>query len=143
MNYKDVNRRNIVSVEVFLNDYVLPYYGSRITSDEMINKLKNCSHLDLDELEIPCVKRCSDEEAITNPSVIFVEAKGRGHRGLEVHGYYRPFDLMKEEYMEEGLSEIEAVNFLLSGMRPPEESDVSNRINFVERKRKKKIGKRN
>ncbi len=143
MNLRDVNRRSVVSVEVFLNDYVLPYYGSRITSDEMITKLKNCSHLDLDELEIPGVKRCSDEYALTNPSIILVGAKGRGHKGYEIHGYYRPFDLMKEEYIEEGLSEIEATNFLLSGMRAPEEDDVSYKIDFREKKRRKKKGKRN
>ncbi len=143
MNLRDVNRRSVVSVEVFLNDYVLPYYGSRITSDEMITKLKNCSHLDLDELEIPGVKRCSDEYALTNPSIILVGAKGRGHKGYEIHGYYRPFDLMKEEYIEEGLSEIEATNFLLSGMRAPEEDDVSYKIYFREKKRRKKKGKRN
>ena len=143
MNIKDVNRRNIVSVEVFLNDYVLPYYGSRITSNEMINKLKNCSHLDLDELGIPCIKRCSDEYAITDPTIILVGAKGMGHRGYEVHGYYRPFDLLKNEFMEEGLSDVEALNFLLTGMRPPEETDVSNnKIYFKEKTRKKRKGKR-
>jgi len=141
MKYRDVNKRNIVSVEDFLNDYVLPYYGGRITSNEMLDKLKNCSHLDLDELEIPCIKRCSDEDAITNPSIVLVGAKGRGHRGYEIHGYYRPFDLIKKEYMEQGLTEIEAVNYLLSGMRPPEETDVSYRIQFVQ-KRKNKKGKR-
>ena len=73
-------------------------------------------NLDLDELNIPGVKRIGDEEALhyNVSDVILVGAKGYKHKGYEVHGYLRPTIVIKAQMEELGYSNQEIIDVLVN-----------------------------
>lgn len=115
MGRKDLFNYNYISMAEFLSEYVLPIVGTKATGNDKA-KFTTLSHLDLDELNIPGVKRIGDEEALhyNVSDVILVGAKGYKHKGYEVHGYLRPTIVIKAQMEELGYSDQEIIDVLVN-----------------------------
>ena len=127
MGKKDLFNFNFVSMTDFLSEYVLPIVGGEVTENDKV-KFSTLSHLDLDELNLPGVKRVSDEEALhyNMGEVILVEAKGFKHKGYEVHGYLRPFNVIKAQLEELGYSNEEVIDILVNKNTEFDFSELEN-----------------
>jgi hypothetical protein len=87
---------NTISIGLFIENYILPYLNTSLDAEKLSSINDNLSHLDLDELGLPGVKRIADKDKskYRPGEIIAVKAKGYLHKGYEVHYYLRPFDLL-------------------------------------------------
>lgn len=130
MGRKKFEKCYYVEMADFLTQYVFPLAGDyEFQYDEDGNiverddqgelkydydKLKGLSHLDLDELNIPGVKRVGDDDNYYNfDELILVAAPGYKHKGKEIHPYLRPFNVLKGQLEELGYTDEEVTNILL------------------------------
>ena len=96
MGRKNEWAENVISMGSFIENFILPYLGTSLDDDKLMILNNDLSHLDLDELALPGVKRIGDKDITkyTPGEVIGVRAKGYLHKGYETHYYLRPFSLM-------------------------------------------------
>ena len=128
MGREKLQNYDFITITEFINDYVLSVIGDNRLTGNQKAQMVNMSHLDLDELNLPGVKRIGDADALhySMSDVILVGAKGRNHRGFEVHGYLRPFNVLKKELKEQGYTEEEIINILITKKQDYDFCEIKN-----------------